>query len=106
MQYYISPNPNWENFLRHEELIKYLFAIILPWVNEGNWKYLNFTANSSIFEDPNGNTISLVFLYQSSDNQLISEIQVRLGSTISDSLQQVLTTIQQDFQLERVSGRE
>lgn len=100
MHYYISPNSGWENFSQHEELIEYLNSILIPWVNEGNWHYLNFTPNSAIFEDPNGNTISIVF----SDNRLIREIRVMLESGISSSMQKALDNIQKKYLLVKKEG--
>ena len=80
MSFELTPKSGWANYEKHRELVDFLFSEYNSSLHTIGWKYMNFTSDSSLFEDPNGNTICLIF--SNPDSLIISSIQISSSQRI------------------------
>ncbi|WP_395343797.1 hypothetical protein PN836_004210 [Ningiella sp. W23] len=65
--YYISPKKGWLPDQANNDLVEYLYAKLMPFVNSGNWNYYNFVSNQGWFEQEGCGSLFVEFM--SLDNE-------------------------------------
>lgn len=104
MQFELTPDNGWEVFCKHKELIDLIFQSFIPLVNQKNWHYMNLVRNSSMFEDTNGNLLTL--LYTDDNTGKIAKIHFskpKPGTTISKEMSQMLTLLSENYGLRKLN---
>lgn len=100
----IRPNDGWKKFNLNKEVADFLYSLYDNILNPDGWNYQNFTSDTAIFEDPEGNTIYLEFSELNKEGHRLIEKMIFTYSTGLDiRIIQVLDDLSEKFKLKPVS---
>ncbi len=91
--YKLEPEKGWSKYSDHESLVDFLHGVYNDRCQHLGWKHMNFTSDTTIFEDPNGSYICLIF--SDPDLPLLSELNVDEKSESIDSVINVKNVVDQ-----------
>lgn len=84
----LAPENGWINFTEHNKLNTYMYDCYNDRLHKVGWKYMNFTIDTAIFEDPNGNYVLLT--YSDPDKPTIAELFINIDRKIDQEQINVL----------------
>lgn len=103
VEFELRPDNGWEVFSRHKELTDLIFETFIPLVNRKDWHYMNFVRNTSMFEDINGNILTLLYMDDNAGNIVkIHFSKPKTETTVSKEMSHMLTLLSEDYGLRKL----